>query len=96
MSSGNIRGVILTLETLIKEPIEEGTRLVDGKPIRYWLGFISGYMIASIKQNDPKALKETLDLAPTLREIITRDSKEINDGLQNPEIQKCDSGSNDA
>lgn len=67
MDADAIRGVILTFETLLSEPMEEGMRIVEGKPIKYWLGFISGYMLAAIDMDDPALLNKTLESAPLLK-----------------------------
>lgn len=71
MTSEEIRGMVLTLETLLKEPMDNRNEfvplLIEGKPIGYWIGFISGYMLRTIESNDPETLNAVLDETPTLR-----------------------------
>ena len=67
MDAEAIRGVVLTLETLVSEPMEEGMCIVEGKPIKYWLGFISGYMLSAIDMDDPALLTEILESTPVLK-----------------------------
>lgn len=71
MASEEIRGMVLTLETLLTEPTDNRNEfiplLIEGKPIQYWIGFISGYMLRTIESNDPEALNEVLNETPTLR-----------------------------
>ncbi len=71
MTSEEIRGMILTLETLLTEPMDNRNEftslIIEGKPIQYWIGFIGGYMLRTIESNDPGALNEILNETPTLR-----------------------------
>lgn len=71
MTSDEIRGIVLTLETLLTEPMDNRNEfnplIIEGKPIQYWIGFISGYTLRTIESNDPETLNEVLNEAPTLR-----------------------------
>lgn len=71
MTPSEIRGVILTLEALLTGPIDNrnefDTMIVEGKPIQYWIGFVSGYMLRTIESDNPEALDDALGEAPTLR-----------------------------
>ena len=86
MTSDDIRGMVLTLETLLTEPMDNRNELVpllvEGKPIQYWIGFISGYMLRTIESNDPETLNEVLNETPTLRYEFRKSNitKEDNNG----------------
>lgn len=71
MKPDEIRGMVLTLETLLTEPMDNRNEftplIIEGKPIQYWIGFISGYMLRTIESNDPETLNEVLNETPTLR-----------------------------
>lgn len=66
-----IRGVICSLEWLLNSNKYEAT-FTEGKPISYWIAFLSGYMVKTIESNDPNELANALELAPTLRDIVSR------------------------
>ena len=86
MTSDDIRGMVLTLETLMTEPMDNRNEfvplIIEGKPIQYWIGFISGYMLRTIESNDPETLNEVLNEAPTLRYEFRKSkiTKESNHG----------------
>lgn len=71
MTPEEIRGMVLTLEALMTEPMDNRNEftplIIEGKPIQYWIGFIGGYMLRTIESNDPEALDEVLNETPTLR-----------------------------
>lgn len=71
MTSDEICGMVLTLETLLTKPMDNRNEfnplLIEGKPIQYWIGFVSGYMLRTIESDNPEALDDALNEAPTLR-----------------------------
>lgn len=96
MTPEEIRGMVLTLETLLTEPMDnrneinplliKRSRLLEGKPIQYWIGFVSGYMLRTIESDNPEALDEVLSEAPTLRHEFRKSKltqKLINDIKEN-------------
>ena len=74
-----IRGIVLTLETLTTEPEDNRngfhTLIIEGKPIQYWIGLISGYMLGTIELNYPETLNEILNEVPALKHEFENQKK---------------------
>ena len=85
MNEANVRGVVQTLETLVNESIYKYDYIIEGRPIRYWIEFIAGYLIAGFAFDDLPALCVILDeLAPTLKsklELELNENRNIKMGV---------------
>lgn len=75
MTSKEIRGVFCTLEKLCNNSKFDPT-IIEDKPIGYWIGLISGYMVAAIMTNND--FNEDLsDCAPIITEMMYKCERQM-------------------